>query len=52
MKANPVIKQGTNDLVDGFDDDNCPTDGINRLHLKTKGGSMRVKWDLPGVTLH
>ncbi len=51
FRAN-ILKQGTNELVDNFDYGSYPTDGINRQHLKTKGGSMRLKWDLPGVTLH
>ncbi|MBB5610604.1 MULTISPECIES: TonB-dependent receptor [unclassified Janthinobacterium] len=51
FRAN-ILKQGTNDLVDNFDYGSYPTDGINRQHLKTKGGSMRLKWDLDGVTLN
>jgi len=51
FRAN-ILKQGTNDLVDNFDYGSYPTDGINRQHLKTKGGSMRLKWDLDGVTVN
>ncbi|QGZ41369.1 iron complex outermembrane receptor protein [Pseudoduganella flava] len=51
FRAN-ILKTGTNDLVDGFDYDKYPTDGINEQHLKNKGASMRLRWDLPGVTLH
>jgi hypothetical protein len=38
--------------VDGFDFDSYPTDGVNEQHLKNKGGNVRLRWDLPGVTLH
>ncbi|HEU4374940.1 MAG TPA: TonB-dependent receptor [Telluria sp.] len=51
FRAN-ILKQGTNDLVDGFDYGSYPSDGINKQTLKTKGGSMRLKWNLDGVTLH
>ncbi|CDG85027.1 TonB-dependent receptor [Janthinobacterium agaricidamnosum] len=51
FRAN-ILKQGSNDLVDNFDYNSYPTDGINEQRLKTKGGSMRLKWDLDGVTLH
>jgi iron complex outermembrane receptor protein len=51
FRAN-IIKQGTNDLVDGFDYGSYPSDGINYQHLKTKGGSVRVKYALDDITLH
>ncbi|WP_338770958.1 TonB-dependent receptor [Massilia sp. METH4] len=51
FRAN-ILKKGTNDLVDGFDYDSYPTDGVNEQHLKNKGGNVRLRWDLPGVTLH
>jgi iron complex outermembrane receptor protein len=51
FRAN-IIKQGTNDLVDNFDYDSYPTDGINEQTLRTKGGSVRLRWNLDGVTLH
>jgi iron complex outermembrane recepter protein len=51
FRAN-IIKQGTNELVDGFDYNSYPTDGVNEQRLKTKGGSMRLRWDLDGLTLH
>jgi iron complex outermembrane recepter protein len=51
FRAN-IIKQGTNQLVDGFDYDSYPTDGVNKQTLRTKGGSMRLRWNLDGVTLH
>ena len=51
FRAN-IIQKGTNNLVPGFDYDNYPTDGINQQDLNNKGGSMRLRWNLAGVTLH
>lgn len=51
FRAN-IIKQGTNELVDGFDYGSYPTDGINKQTLRTKGGNMRLRWNLGDVTLH
>ena len=51
FRAN-IIKAGTNDLVDGFDYDSYPTDGINKQTLKTKGANMRLRWNLENITLH
>lgn len=46
------IKRGTNDLVDGFDPSVYPTDGYNSQTLKSTGASARLRWDMPGMTLH
>ncbi|MES2257771.1 MAG: TonB-dependent receptor [Pseudomonadota bacterium] len=51
FRAN-ILKPGTNELVDGFDYASYPTDGINQQWLRTRGASARLRWDLPGVTLH
>ncbi|MEV4779985.1 TonB-dependent receptor [Burkholderia sp. LMU1-1-1.1] len=51
FRAN-IIKQGTNDIVDGFDYGSYPTDGVNYQKLETKGGSMRLKYNLNDITLH
>ena len=51
FRAN-IIKPGTSDLVDGFDYDSYPTDGINKQTLKTKGANLRMRWNLPNLTLH
>jgi iron complex outermembrane receptor protein len=51
FRAN-IIKQGSNQLVDGFDYGSYPTDGVNQQTLKTKGANMRLRWNLDGVTLH
>ncbi|QJE02256.1 TonB-dependent receptor [Massilia forsythiae] len=51
FRAN-IIKPGTSDLVDGFDYGTYPTDGVNKQTLRTKGGSMRLRWNLDNLTLH
>ncbi|WP_310385054.1 TonB-dependent receptor [Roseateles sp.] len=51
FRAN-VIKRGTNDLVDGFDAGNYPTDGYNEQTLRSSGVSARLRWELSGMTLH
>ena len=51
FRAN-ILKQGTNDLVDGFDYGSDPTDGVNYQKLKTQGGSIRLKYNLNDITLH
>ncbi|GGE68673.1 TonB-dependent receptor [Massilia psychrophila] len=51
FRAN-IIKQGSNELVDGFDYGAYPTDGVNLQTLRTKGASMRLRWNLDGITLH
>ncbi len=51
FRAN-IIKRGTNDLVDGFDAGNYPTDGFNSQTLKSEGFSARLRWNLDGMTLH
>jgi iron complex outermembrane recepter protein len=51
FRAN-IIKPGTNELVDGFDETKVSIDGINSQDVKTMGGSVRVRWDLGGVALN
>ncbi|GJI95420.1 TonB-dependent receptor [Duganella caerulea] len=51
FRAN-IIKKGTNDLVDGFDYSSYPTDGVNYQKLTTKGGNIRLKYNLDDITLH
>ena len=51
FRAN-IIKKGTNDLVDGFDYDSYPSDGINHQNLKTKGGSIRLKYNAGDITFN
>ncbi|MGZ3183116.1 MAG: TonB-dependent receptor [Telluria sp.] len=47
-----IIKKGTNDLIDNFDYSYYPTDGGNTQNLTNTGASMRLRWNLDGVTLH
>ncbi|MEO6918318.1 MAG: TonB-dependent receptor [Collimonas sp.] len=51
FRAN-IIQKGTNNLVPGFDYGSYPTDGINTQTLTSSGLSMRLRWDLDGITLH
>ncbi|WP_348699388.1 TonB-dependent receptor [Duganella fentianensis] len=51
FRAN-IIKKGTNDLVPGFDYASYPTDGQNTQRLSTKGGSIRLKYNMDDITLH
>ncbi|MBU8974669.1 MULTISPECIES: TonB-dependent receptor [unclassified Lysobacter] len=45
FRAN-IIKPGTNDLVDGFDEDSVTLDGLNHSELDSKGASARLSWNL------
>ena len=51
FRAN-IIKRGTNDFVDGFNYASYPTDGLNSQTLQSSGASLRLRWDLPGITLN
>jgi iron complex outermembrane receptor protein len=51
FRAN-IIKPGSNDLVDGFDERKVSIDGSNYQKLSTVGGSARLKWALGGVNLY
>lgn len=51
FRAN-IIKKGTNELVDGFNYKDYPTDGGNAQNLETSGGSARLKWELDGITIN
>ncbi|KQZ57571.1 MULTISPECIES: TonB-dependent receptor [unclassified Lysobacter] len=44
FRAN-IFKPGTNDLVDGFDDEKIAIDGRNFQQLDTFGASARLSWD-------
>ena len=45
FRAN-IIKPGTNDLVDGFDERKVSIDGKNEQTLKNYGANVRLRWDL------
>jgi iron complex outermembrane receptor protein len=51
FRAN-IIKKGTNDFVDGYDDSYYPTDGYNSQTLKSSEVSARLRWDFDGVSLY
>jgi iron complex outermembrane receptor protein len=52
FRAN-IIKPGTNDLVDGFDESKISTDGKNESKLKVKGANARLRMGLgPELTLN
>ncbi|PTT88444.1 TonB-dependent receptor, partial [Pelomonas sp. HMWF004] len=51
FRAN-IIKKGTNDLVDGYDDSFYPTDGYNSQTLKSSEVSARLRWDFDGISLY
>jgi iron complex outermembrane recepter protein len=51
FRAN-IIKRGTNELVDGFEFSNYPSDGLNSQTLKSTGASARLRLNLGGITLN
>ena len=51
FRAN-IIQRGTNDLVAGFDPTKVFLDGKNSQEMTNTGGSMRLKWEMAGTTLH
>ena len=50
FRAN-IIEFGSNDLVDGFDQDSISTDGQNRQELDNLGGSIQLRWNFGAVAL-
>lgn len=51
FRAN-IFKPGTNDFVDGFDEDEVAVDGVNYADLDSQGASARLSWDFGGVKLY
>lgn len=51
FRAN-IIKPGSNELVDGFDEKKVALDGANESKLQTHGASAKLSWGLTGMTLH
>ncbi|MCH7343643.1 TonB-dependent receptor [Pelomonas sp. CA6] len=47
-----IIKQGTNELVDGFDPAKMYIDGRNEQRLHATGANARLRWSLGDVVLH
>jgi iron complex outermembrane receptor protein len=50
FRAN-IIKPGTNDLVDGFDENKVSYDGINSQDVTNTGASLRIRYDVGGMAL-
>jgi len=51
FRAN-IIKPGTNDLVDGFDEDEVSLDGTNYSDLDSRGANARLSWNLGSYKLY
>jgi iron complex outermembrane receptor protein len=51
FRAN-IFKQGTNDLVDGFDASKVSLDGRNEQSIQIVGSNARLSWDLGGLSLY
>jgi iron complex outermembrane recepter protein len=51
FRAN-IIQPGTNNLVSGFDPKKVSYDGRNEAELQNYGASLRLRWNVGGMTLH
>jgi len=51
FRAN-IIKQGTNDLVDGFDESKVSTNGKNEQQFRSTGASANLTWELADYSVH
>jgi iron complex outermembrane recepter protein len=51
FRAN-IIKPGTNDLVDNFDEQQISIDGANASELQSYGGNLRLRFGLGGLNLY
>ena len=52
FRAN-IIRVGSNDFVDGFDEKKISIDGRNESELQNYGGSVKLRWALsPTLALH
>jgi iron complex outermembrane receptor protein len=51
FRAN-IIEAGSNDLIDGFDQDTLAIDGANRQELNIAGGNVRLRWDFGDYALY
>jgi iron complex outermembrane receptor protein len=51
FRAN-IIEPGTNNLVDGFDEERASIDGRNDQELDAWGGSARLRWTFDSVSLY
>lgn len=51
FRAN-IFKPGTNEFVDGFDEEKISIDGQNHSELQSYGGNVRLRLDLGAVALN
>ena len=51
FRAN-IIRPGSNELVDGFDENKVSVDGLNYSDLDSQGASARLRWDFGQYKLH
>ena len=51
FRAN-IIEADSDDLVDGFDQDEISIDGHNKQELDNLGGSVQLRWNFGSVALH
>ena len=51
FRAN-IIEPGTNDLIDGFDQDSIAIDGHNKQELNNFGGSVQLRWKFDNMALY
>jgi iron complex outermembrane receptor protein len=50
FRAN-ILKKGTNELVDGFEQDKVAFDGLNEQTITAYGGSVKLDYDFGAATL-
>jgi iron complex outermembrane recepter protein len=51
FRAN-IFKKGSNEFVDGFDEEKISIDGENRSELQSYGANLRVRWELGPMALN
>ena len=51
FRAN-IIKRGTNDLVDGFNENVVSINGKNQQNLRTNGANANLTWKIGDISLH
>ncbi len=50
FRAN-ILKPGSNDLVSGYDQGKVAQDGRNQQDITSRGGALKMNWELGGATL-
>ncbi len=51
FRAN-IIKPGTNDFANDFDEKRVAIDGLNTQHISNHGGSLKLRWEVGQVALN